>query len=382
MILKAVLRPVRYGAVAITLAAATGCATHAGHEFAPKPEDGREMRKEHYYSNKPYGSESQFNPFSALLNNGYDQVRTYPDRRIFEFDYSNAAKGSWNSIARADELVKQYGTWNWIRFELLPLTGKGEGGSQWWPNYELHLFGGGATYVRLMAWYEQRGYKHPKIAAATTKLASSVLNEMIENSTYREGTVDGMTDLLIFDPAAILLWSSTRVQRFIGTRFEFTEWPGQPTLSNPGRTLENTYQTAMLRGRLPKTNQWRIFTTMGGSYLLGLSKRTGDSTWFSVGLGSDANSNAIVDSVTGRKTVLLLGNAGIFYDKGGSLLWSMVFRSGYDAAATLNVYPGVLRFGRSRVSPGYWFGYMPERREVRFGVTTSWGIGLGRNPVP
>src|SRR5690242_12611771 len=181
MISQAFLRPFRYVAVAIVLAAASGCATHAGHEFGPKPEDGREMRKEHYYSNKPYGSESQFNPLSAILNNGYDQVRTYPDRRIFEFDYATAARGAWNSIARANELVSTYGTRDWIRYELLPLTGKSGGGSQWWPNYQLHLFGGGATYVRLMAWYEQRGYKHPRIYAAATKLASSFLNEMIEN---------------------------------------------------------------------------------------------------------------------------------------------------------------------------------------------------------
>jgi len=382
MNLRPLLRPIRYAFVATALAAASGCATHPGYEPAPTPQNAREFRRTHFYANRPYGAESQFNPLSAILNNGYDQVRTYSDRRVFDFDYSTAAEGSWNSIARADDLVKQYGAWNWVRFELLPLSGKGEGGSQWWPNYQLHLFAGGATYIRLMAWYEQRNFKHPRLYAAGTTYLGHVLNEMMENSAYKKGTVDGMTDLLIFDPAAILLWNSDRVQRFVGRRIEFTEWPGQPTLSNPGRTIENTFQTTMVRIQIPRTRDWRLFTTMGGSYLAGLSRRSGDSTWVSLGMGSDASSNAVVDSVTGRKTVQLLGNVGLFFDRNGSLLGSFILKSGFDAAATINVYPGVMRFGRSQLSPGFWTQYLPQRHEMRFGVTTGWGIGLGRNPPP
>ncbi len=382
MDLHVFLRPLRYTAVATVLAGATGCATHAGHETALKPEFGPAMRRAHYYSNRQYGSESQFNPLSTILNNGYDQVRTAPDRRVFAFDYGSGAEGSLNSILRAGALLRGYGTSNWIRYELLPFSGKAGGGGQWWPNYQLHLFAGGTTYVRLMAWYEQRGFNHPRLAAAATKYAGALLNEMMENTPYRKGTVDGMTDLLIFDPAAILLWNSDKVQRFVGTRIEFTEWPGQPSLSMPGATLENTFQTTMVRARIPRTSNYRVFTTMGGSYMGGLSRRTGDSTWVSLGLGSDARSNSVVDSLTGRKTVELLGNFGIFVDKGGSLLWSAVFTSGYDAAATLNIYPGVIRFGRSQLAPGWWTQYLPQQREMRFGVTTSWGVGVGRNPIP
>lgn len=375
-------QPVRRAAVPVVLALATGCATHAGHETGPKPEAGPAMRRAHYYSNRQYGSESQFNPLSAILNNGYDQVRTGPDRRVFGFDYRSGAEGSWNSIVRAGELLKGYGTANWIRYELLPLSGQAGGGGQWVPNYQLHLFAGGATYVRLMAWYEQRNYRHPRLYAAATSYAGHVLNEMMENTSYRNGTVDGMTDLLIFDPAAILLWNSDRVQRFVGTRIEFTEWPGQPSLSMPGATIENTFQTTMVRARIPRTSRYRAFTTMGGSYVAGLSRRMGDSSWVSFGVGSDARSNAVVDSLTGRKTVELLGNFGLFVDRGGSLLWSMVLTSGHDAAATLNIYPGVMRFGRSQLAPGWWTQYLPRQREMRFGVTSGWGVGVGRNPLP
>lgn len=382
MNLTSFLRPHRCVAVATVLAAASGCATHAGHETGPKPETGREMRRAHFYQNRQYGSESQFNPLSAVLNNGYDQIRTFPNRGALTFDYRGGAEGTLNSLLNAGKLVRQYGTWNWVRFELLPLSSQRQGGSQWWPNYQLHLFAGGATYVRLMAWYEQRDFKHPRIAAATTKYAGHVLNEMIENTSYRNGTVDGMTDLLIFDPAAILLWNSDRVQRFVGTRMEFTEWPGQPSLALPGHTVENTFQTTMVRVRIPRTSEWRAFTTMGGSYVAGLSRRTRDSTWVSFGIGTDASTNAVIDTLTGRKTAELIGNAGIFVDRGSSLLWSVILKSGYDDALTLNVYPGVMRFGRSQLAPGFWTQYLPRQREMRFGVTSGWGFGLGRNPLP
>src|SRR5262245_57265405 len=111
----------RYLFVVAVGVAATGCATHAGRDGSPKPEDGREMRRAHFYGDRKYGSEAMFNPLSAVLNNGFDQIRTYPDRNVFKFDYSGAAEGSWNSIAKASELVKEYGAWNWVRYELLPL---------------------------------------------------------------------------------------------------------------------------------------------------------------------------------------------------------------------------------------------------------------------
>lgn len=274
----------------------------------------------------------QFNPLTSILNNGYDQVRTGPNRRVFEFDYDLGGTGAWNSILRAQRLVREYGTRDWLRYEIFPLSGKGGGGGRWVPNYQLHLFAGGVTYVRLIAWFERRDLPHPRMAAAATSFAGHFLNEMIENTALTRGSVDAMTDLVIFDPATILLWNSDRVQRFVGSRIEFTEWPGQPTLEVPGGTIENTFQTT-----------------------------------------------SVVDTTTGRKTVELLGNVGLFVDRSGSLLGSLVLKSGFDAGATVNVYPGVARVGQW--APGFWAQWL-RSNEVRFGLTTAWGVGVGRNPSP
>ena len=85
-----------------------------------------------------------------------------------------------------------------------------------------------------------------------------------------------------------------KLGHLVGERIEFTEWPGQPTVAFPRETLENTFQTTMVRVPLSFTDNWRPFTTMGGSYVGGASRRWGDSTWVSLGLGWDASTNPVV----------------------------------------------------------------------------------------
>ena len=362
------------------LALAALCVVGCAKRPAPVTMSGPEMRKTYYYARRPYGTEAIHNPLTSILNNGYDQIRTGPPggRRVFTYDYGRSATAAWQSMIHPRRLVREYGTRDWIRFELFPFSTKAEGGGQWVPNYQLHLFAGGVTYIRMIAWYEQRGTPRPRLAAAVTSYAGHFLNEMMENGDRVAGSIDAMTDLLVFDPAIFLLWGSERVQRFVGARLEFTEWPGQPAIAFPHETLENTFQTTMLRAPLSFTKDWRVFTTMGGSYVGGASRRMGDSTWWSLGVGWDARTNPVIDSTTGRKTVELLGNVALFVDRSGSLLGSVVLKSGFDAGVTLNLYPGALRLGAW--SPGLWAHVLRDPAGVRFGITSPIGIGVGRNP--
>ena len=366
---------------AVLALAGAACAPGSPPNAAPAPRDsaltGAEIRKAYWYRSRPYGSERTVHPLTSIVNNGYDQIRTGPRREIFEIDYDRGFTGVWQSTIHAQRVVRQYGTRNWVRFELLPLTLKAGGGGQWVPNYQLHLFGGGITYVRLIGYYEQHGWKYPRIAAGVTAMAGHVINEALENTDQTDGSVDAMTDLLIFDPASILLWNSDRVQRFVGERVEITEWSGQPSLTLPGETLENAFQTTMVRVRLPRTKNWRAFTTMGGSYVGGLSRRSGEDLWYSLGVGWDARSNPVVDPVTGRKTVDLIGNVALFVDRQGSLLGSVVMKSGFDAGVSLNIYPGL---ARSKNMPGFWAHVLRDPAGVRFGISSPWGLGIGRNP--
>ena len=277
------------------------------------------------------------------------------------------------AISRPDRVLDTYGYGTWLKRQLLPLTGKKHGGGQWVPNYQLHLLGGGMTGVRITEWYEQHGVPHSVLAAAGTAAVWHFTNEMIE---HQDGTptADALSDLLVFDPAAFLIWKSDRVQRLFSGRMEMTNWPGQPAISTPNETLENMHQTIMLRARLWRN--YRPMTTFGGSFLLGLSRRTGDSDWFSIAGGWDPTENPIIDPVTGEKTVTLNPNVGVFYDRDGSLLVGAHVRFNRRELFTLNVYAGVVHLGRW--TPGL-FAHVLDDGRVRFGIVPKFGLGFGVN---
>src|SRR5688500_4154554 len=170
----------------VAVLALPACVPRPEATMTPAPRDsvltGPEIRKAYWYNSRPYGSERTVHPLTSILNNGYDQIRTGPDRRIFEWDYDKGLTGVWQSTFHAQRVVRQFGTRNWVRYELLPLSLKAGGGGQWVPNYQLHLFGGGVTYVRLIGYFEQHGWKYPRVAAGLTAMTGHVVNEAVENT--------------------------------------------------------------------------------------------------------------------------------------------------------------------------------------------------------
>ncbi len=277
----------------------------------------------------------------------------------------------WKSVSRPDRVIKTYGVRRFITRQLLPMSGKKSGGGQWVPNYQLHVLGGGMTGVRMTEWYQRHGSAHPELAAAATVTAWHLITEMIEHQNGVP-SADAVADLLIFDPAAFLLWRNDWVQRAFSTRVEMTNWSGQPAIVSPTSTIQNMHQTAMLRGKVWRN--YRPMTTFGGSFLLGMSRRVGAADWFSLAGGWDPTENPIIDPVTGEKTVTLNPNIGVFYDRDGSLLSALHVRLNRTELITLNLYPGVIHFGNW--SPGM-FAHVLKDGRLRFGIVPRFGLGLG-----
>src|SRR5579885_1876225 len=169
-----------------------------------------------FYSHLPYGSESEFNPLSLVVNGGYDQMRTGPHREIFRWPYGGGFHAMWYALTHYDAVIRHYGVRNWLRNEVFPLTTKGQGGGQWYPNYHLHLFGAGATYVEMTEWYEQHGSNHPELLSGFTMYAWHILTELVENGGTCCEDEDGLTDLTIFDAASIVLWNQDFMKRQFG----------------------------------------------------------------------------------------------------------------------------------------------------------------------
>jgi hypothetical protein len=332
--------------------------------------DSARAHTRRFYQSSPYGSEAQFNPVSLIVNGGYDQLRTGQNRRIFEYPYRASFNAVWHSLTHPDAVIRHYGVNRWLRNEVFPLSAKGEGGGQWYPNYHLHLFGAGATYVETVEWFEQHGTAHPELAAGATVYAWHLLTEVVENGDHCCEDEDGLTDLALFDAASIVLWNQEWVRRQFGRTVEFKSWMGQPSLSAPRETLENAYMMAMLRIAIPGATNWRAINTFGNAFLFGVSRRIGADYWLSPTLGFDPADNPIIDPATGAKTVTLKPNAGLFLDRNGSLLISVISKGGSTNGATVNIYP----FWRAM--PGLWY-QRATGGGARFGLVSPVGLGVG-----
>jgi hypothetical protein len=328
-----------------------------------------------FYHNLPYGSEAEFNPLNLIVEGGFDQLRVGENRQIFNLPYGTALHSVFYTITHPVPVIQHYGFKNWLVHEVFPLSLKSSGGGQWYPNYQLHLFDGGRTYWRMAEWYEQHGMaSHSHLRAGLTVYAWHFLVEVVENNGNCCEDVDGLSDLMIFDTSAMMLWNQPWMRRAFSGRVEFTDWMGQAAISLPSKRIENAYNMAMLRVPLPRTDDWKLMTTMGNAFLFGVSGRVGSDLWLSASGGFDPVDNPVVDARTGAKGATLLPNAGVFLDRKGSLLISFITKGGSNNGPTLNVYPGVI--GSGQWSPGFWVQGV-RGGGLRYGVVSRYGIGLG-----
>jgi hypothetical protein len=333
-----------------------------------------------FYKRLSFGSESEFDPLTEVLNEGFGILQTQgQDRHVFRRDYAAGARNVMESVVHPVRTYADYGWRRAVRNEWLPLTpDDGKGGGAWVPNYLYHFFGGGMVGIRMSEWYAVHGVSHPELASATTFMGMQFLNEVVENAARRGSNEDATTDLLIFDPAALLVWRWGAMQRLFSGPLELTNWPAQPSIDVPSGTLENVGQEYVLRAPIPKLGAWHVFAYFNMTSLVGLSHPLPNGASLSVGGGVDAIDNPVVDPRTGAKGATLRPKAGIFYDREGSLLWSLQVGSRRDiAVVNANIYPGLVHVGG--YSPGL-FVQVPRHAGVRVGLVSPIGIGIGHGP--
>jgi hypothetical protein len=349
-------------------------AVHAGAQEAPRDS----VRK--FYKGLTFGSEAQFNPLTEILNEGFDMLRIEnAERRLGYLQYKQAATNVWRSVTHPDGAIRQYGgLWQMMSREVLPLSLRPAHG-QWLPNYTVHLLGSGMISARMTEWYEARDVPHPFAFSFATMYAAHFINEAVEDKGRigRPLNVDPIADLYLFDLAGILLYRTERVRRLMNNDvIELTNWAGQAAINAPEGTLENTTQEFILRSALPRTDKWRAFVGFGVSTVAGLSYGKRDGLAVSIAGGADAVTNPIIDTLTDRRTVIPKPYGGVFVDRQGSLLFSMMLRDSKEVVGTMNMYPGVLNV--KGYTTGAWAQYLRDGT-WRFGIVPTWGLGLGQN---
>jgi hypothetical protein len=344
------------------------------------------MEHQFYHEDFP-GSDEAFNPATEVLNEGFDVLGLFDqNKHIFDRGMEADFHNVWRSVMRFPDTYRQYG-WKVVKNEFLPITStRVPGGGSWLPNYEAHLAGSGMVTRKLAEWYDAHGVAHPVLVACLTMYVAHFTNETLENNGFRRLNEDPTTDLLVFDPGGMLLWQNSYVRRAFSGSFRLVNWPLQPSFNPLTGTLENTGQNFVLRGPIPRTDKWRWYYLFGLSGSGGITRVLNDGDAISVGFGLDAIANPVVDSTINAKGATLRPKAAMYFDRNGSLLWSLAVGTpnGVRNRISANVYPGVLRI--AGFAPGLWIQVPRAPRPgdpeavhdgaIRVGIVSSWGVGL------
>lgn len=339
---------------------------------APSPRGAPTGR---FYTGKQYGSEAAFNPVSVVINEGFDILQVGSDRHVLRRDYASGARAVVRSLAAPGGTIRAYGVRDWLRNEVLPLTGNNGGGAAWVPNYMLHLVGSGMVSARLREWYAARGVPHAQALGVLTMYGAHVLNELNELIGFDGRSEDTITDLLLFDALGQVAFSVDAVQRAVSNpHVQLTSWQLQPSFVVPGQTLENVGQYFMLRVRPDTASPWGIIYTTGMNGVIGVSYLRHDGISVSVAAGTRSDSLVVVNTETNAKIAKLQRDAAFYVDRDNSLLLSLRWQHRDAADLSLNVYPGAL--GAATWMPGIWIQHRLAGG-MQAGLAGRWTPGLG-----
>jgi hypothetical protein len=334
-------------------------------------------KKYYYFHPLDYGSEAMFQPIGVLMNGGLDVLQSYfGSSRAKDIQWDLQTTSVWHSITSPGYYISTYGWNKFLNQEVFP-TSLDITKAQWAPNYALHLIGGGMEYRKLSEYYDYHGYPLPYIFGAATTMGYHFINEIIENGPYDHPNIDAISDLCIFDPLGIILFSFDNVSEYFSSTFGLNDWSPQPSISFMPLSFRNFGHNFVLRYPITKSKRTSAFLHLGKSTLLGLSLKTDHEHAISFGAGATQTGVWVVDQINGIGTNSIhVGAAcGVFYDRNNSLLASLLISEYYLERIRLNIYPGVIFV--SSISPGFFFT-LGERGTYAAGITMQFfPVGIG-----
>ncbi len=289
----------------------------------------------------------------------------------------------WQNLKDPFTQIQKFGWNRFIGQEVFPTSLSIEK-AQYFPNYTLHLIGGGMDSRMMLEWYKFHGIPYPSLFTGLTVAAYHFVNEAVENDLYRGPNVDPIADIYLFDIGGVILFSSDDVAKFFSETLHMTSWSGQPAWNPTYNTLENQSQYYVIKYRLPFAERTSVFYHFGDNGMLGLSYLRDNHESITAGAGFATRELRTVDVTNGARTVSVsLGwIAGIFYDRDNSLLASLMASNRINEKVRLNIYPGVIDlFG---VSPGF-FCSIGRLNHFIAGISIQWspaGLAFRSDPPP
>jgi hypothetical protein len=326
---------------------------------------------------QPYGSNANFNPLSMLLNRGFDmwQIDQFsPD--LFSFSYARTASAVWQATTHPARGIREYGVSRFWKTQVFPLTFTPSESRRpaWIPNYMLHFFQGGVTFVRTEGWFADRDWPAPKLWSGTFVMAAAYLTEMTEVDLYNPASATTFVDLVLFDFGGILVFNIPLVRNFVGEKMDVLDWSLQPIIT-PDGLLRNAGDYIAVRFELPFLDGTHFIARAGVGTWGGVSFQHNETDAISLLLGAETLTRDI--DRTGDEAITMGFSGGLFYDREGSLMASLEWGT-RERLVSANVFPGVLPGLLHKM--GLWLS-MDRKMRPHFGLIAGrLGIGLGHTP--
>jgi len=321
----------------------------------------------YFYNGLDYGSQSLINPVRLILNGGLGILQV--DNRsnnLSDIDFETGIENLWKNLSHPFKAISEEGEKEFFLNQVFPISSNRHK-AYYWPNYTLHLIGGGMSYRMMAEWFDFHKYKHPKTYSVITIAVYHLLNEVVENSSYVGYCTDPIADLYIFDPLGIVLFSSDRVSRFFSETLNMADWSYQVSYNPEKGSVQNIGQNFVVKYWLTDNEDLGLFYHFGTHGEFGLSFRQPDGDCFSFGAGLvtkeliDISGSTTFRSLTADFVV----TAGVFYDRNNSLLASLIYSKSQDYKLRMNVYPGLFKI--KNISPGLFLS-LSQDNDISFGI--------------
>ncbi len=324
-----------------------------------------------FYKGRPYGTDAVTGPIDVLLNKGY-AVAQFNNRNRYIFDYDYGSRHVWNSIRHFRENVERCGGFRRCIEDEVFATWLDWDSWKWSPSSLGHVLEGGMTYRRLAEWNRAHDVPLPAVTAAVVTMGSAVVNEMYSHPGWIQGSAATATDLLFFDPLGIVLFSFDGVADFVSGPLRGNIWASQAALTFDGELVNNgnNFVVKVPWSPIPRTS---IFVRGGLAFTPGLTYHRDDGLDVSVAIGGEGRIQN-VDPLTGEETPEIALGGGVFVDRDGTLLWSVMASETEHRRFVVNVYPGVIDVAGGRL--GGWL-IVREDWHLRFGISVAGALGLG-----
>ncbi len=330
------------------------------------------LKKRYFYTNKNYGSEALFNPITLFINGGYDicQLQSVSNK-IGDHQYKRMVDNVIDNLKDPFPRIRRYGTSKFM-MELIP-SGMSKETAPWIPNYTLHLFGCGMLSTAMREWYEENNVPAPWLCSAVTLMSMHLMNEVMETGPYEGYSVDEISDIYLFDLGGIILFSFDNINEFFHDKLNLADWSLQASISLPSGRV-NAGQFFSIKWKLPFSEKYSFLYRFGEGAIWGLSHKLADGDNLSYGVGFRTKHLVDMDAILRQRTIETSWQAGVFLDRNNSLLASIVMSGVKEYFCSIDVYPGIIKYGN--FSPGLWT-IIGSNGNMTLGISTKYLFGVG-----